>query len=63
MAAPTREPIPPVVVQVPAPRQSDEPATFEEVLQAMEVELEKAMMLKQLKRELDETKEKVETLG
>ena len=61
--APTREPMPPVVVQVPAPRQSDEPATFEEVLQAMEVELEKAMdAAKQLKQELDETKEKVETL-
>ena len=61
--APTREPMPPVVVQVPAPRQSDEPATFEEVLQAMEAELEKAMdAAKQLKQELDETKEKVETL-
>ena len=61
--APTREPMPPVVVQVPAPRQNDEPATFEEVLQAMEAELEKAMdAAKQLKQELDETKEKVETL-
>ena len=60
---PTREPMPPIVVEVPAPSQSDEPATFEEVLQAMEAELEKAMdAAKQLKQELDETKEKVETL-
>ena len=62
-SVPNREPMPPVEVQVPAPRQSDEPATFEEVLQAMEAELEKAMdAAKQLKQELDETKEKVETL-
>ncbi len=60
---PTREPMPPIVVEVPAPSQSDEPATFEEVLQAMEAELEKAMdAAKQLKQELDETKEKVENL-
>ena len=51
------------VVEAPTSLQNDEPATFEEVLQAMEAELERAIdSAKQLKQELDETKEKVETL-
>ena len=62
-SVPTSEPMTPEVVEVPSPSPSGEPATFEEVLQAMEAELEKAMdAAKQLKQELDETKEKVETL-
>ena len=74
---PTREPMPPVVVQVQEPEQlatvieaeaipkneEGNPATVEQVLAAMDVELKRAIRAAEmLQVELDETKEKVELL-
>ena len=51
------------IYSAPIEEKSDEPATFTAVLQAMDLELKKAVQAAEdLKSELDETKEKVITL-